>query len=350
MPRELGYLCPFSPIDAPMNSSAVRGPRIKIPSEQGESAYHCITRTVNKEHLFDDVAKEVLRRQLWQVADYCGVQVVTYSVLVNHFHVLVRVPQKAFINDAELLRRYHVLYPKTSAYQIARIEVIQKDLAADGDEAAAWRQRQVALMGDISQFMKLLKQRFSIWFNKTYRRVGTLWSERFKSVLVEVKERVLQSMAAYIDLNCVRAGLTADPKEYRFCGYAEAIAGNTRAQEGLRSITAAPEWSAAQVHYREVIFGTGAGAREHAAVVPVEAYKQVLAEGGNLQFSTILRCRIRYFTDGAILGTREFVDAQLEHYRRKTGACPRTEARSLAAGIDWGDLRTMRALRREALG
>jgi len=340
----------FSPLEAPMNSIAVRGPRIKIPSEQSESAYHCITTTVNKEHLFDDVAKEVLRRQLWQVADYCGVRIVTYGILVNHFHILVRVPQKVFVNDAELLRRYHVLYPKATAYQIARLDVIQKDLAVNGEAAVAWRRRQLALMGDVSQFMKLLKQRFSIWFNRTHRRIGTLWSERFKSVLVEANERVLQSMAAYIDLNCVRAGLAADPIEYRFCGYAEAVAGNKLAQEGLQSIAATVSWSAAQAQYREVIFGTGAGAREHAAVIPLEEYKRVLAEGGSLPIATILRCRVRYFTDGAVLGSREFVNVQLERYRQKAGACPRTEARSLAAGVEWGDLMTMRALRRDALG
>lgn len=333
-----------------MNLTAVRGPRIKVPPEQSEAAYHCITTTVNKEHLFDDVAKEVLRRQLWQVADYCGVKIVTYGILVNHFHVLVRVPQKVLLSDSELLRRYHVLYPKPTTYQIARLDVIQADLVVNGVDAVAWRRRQLALMGDVSQFMKLLKQRFSIWFNRAHRRIGTLWSERFKSVLVEANERVLQTMAAYIDLNCVRAGLVTDPKDYRFCGYAEAVAGNKYAQEGLQSIAATVSWSAAQAQYREVIFGTGAGAREHAGSIPLGEFKRVLVEGGSLPIATMLRCRIRYFTDGAVLGTRKFVDAQLERYRRSAGACPRTEARSLAAGVEWGDLMTMRALRRDAFG
>ena len=33
------------------------------------AVYHCVTRTVNGEIWWDDVAKEVLRKQLWQVAD-----------------------------------------------------------------------------------------------------------------------------------------------------------------------------------------------------------------------------------------------------------------------------------------
>ena len=52
-------------------------------------------------------------------------------------------------------------------------------------------------------------------FNQSHDRFGTLWAERFKSTLVEPAERLCQTMAAYIDLDCVRAGLVTDPKEYR---------------------------------------------------------------------------------------------------------------------------------------
>src|SRR5882724_7998784 len=214
----------------------MRQPRIKVAAEESEAVYHCMSRTVNGERLFDDVAKEVLRKQLWQVADYCGVRIITYAILSNHFHVLVRVPQKIAIPDGELLRRYQVLYPKPTRYQTARLAVIRQQLAGDGPEGVIWRKRQTALMGDLSQFMKLVKQRFSIWFNKSHRRFGTLWAERFKSVLVEADGRVLRTMAAYIDLNCVRAGLVRDPKDYRFCGYAEAVAGDASARQGLLSV------------------------------------------------------------------------------------------------------------------
>jgi putative transposase len=42
----------------------MRQARIKIDSEKGAAVYHCISRTVNGERLLDDVAKEVLRKQL----------------------------------------------------------------------------------------------------------------------------------------------------------------------------------------------------------------------------------------------------------------------------------------------
>lgn len=328
----------------------MRQARIKIPATEAEAVYHCISRTVNGERLWDDVAKEALRLQLWRVADYCGVEVVTYAILSNHFHVLVRIPQRQEVSDAELLRRYKVLYPKPTTYQSARLDVIVAGLKLNGPEAVAWRQRQLALMGDVSPFMKLLKQRFSIWFNQTHDRFGTLWAERFKSVLIEARSAVMQTIAAYIDLNCVRAGLATDPRDYRYCGYAEAVAGNKVAQAGILAVVGSRAWNEAQECYRETLFGTAAGAREGSATIPVDEMKRVLAEGGRLPLSTVLRCRIRYFTDGAILGSAAFVQMQLTRYRRETGRRERIEPRTLPSWTNWGDLSALRRLRQPVYG
>ena len=58
------------------------------------------------------MAKEVLRKQLWQIADFSGVEVITYCVMDNHFHTIVRVPdrEKVMISDKELMRRCRVRY------------------------------------------------------------------------------------------------------------------------------------------------------------------------------------------------------------------------------------------------
>ena len=118
--------------------AGMRRARIKVAAADGEAVYHVMTRTVNGEFLIDDVGKEVLRKQLWQVADYCGVQILTYALLSNHFHVLLRVPHLTEIpTDAELLRRYAILYPKPTRYQMARLEVIKAQLKSNGPEAQA---------------------------------------------------------------------------------------------------------------------------------------------------------------------------------------------------------------------
>ncbi|HRP04716.1 MAG TPA: transposase [Opitutaceae bacterium] len=328
----------------------MRQPRIKISGEEEEAVYHCMTRTVNGERIIDDVGREVLRKQLWQISDYCGVQVITYALLSNHFHVLVRVPQKQPLSDEELLRRYNVLYPKPTRFQTTRLEVIRAQLAENGPDAIAWRKRQNALMGDVSQFMKLLKQRFAIWFNKTHQRYGTLWAERFKSVLVEPHGRVLEALAAYIDLNCVRAGLASDPKDYRFCGYSEAIAGHVSARNGLMLVFGARDWNEAQSAYRQVLFGTGADGNELKGSIAIEEFRRVIDEGGKLPLSTVLRCRVRYFSDGAVLGSKAFVGTQLAGYRKSMQRRTRSSPKPLPAITDSGELATLRGLRRQAFG
>jgi len=321
-----------------------------------DATYHCMTRTVNGERLFGDREKEVLRKMLWQVADFCGVELLTYCIMSNHFHVLLRVPDRATISDKELLRRYRVLYPKPTKYQTATIEVMESNLKAGGEEAEAIRKKLLARMGDVSEYMKAVKQRFSVWYNRSYQRYGTLWAERFKSVLVEGEGNPLQTMAAYIDLNPVRGGLVEDPKDYRFCGYAEAVAGIKQAREGLRAIWAdraavsakTPYLHALQAH-RELIFGkraADAGLREMSRA---EALKVLEKEDALLPKSTVLRCRVRYFTDGAILGSQEFVRGyvgvwQLEKERKHL---PKP---NLLHGADWQGLVTIKGFRKNVFG
>lgn len=336
----------------------MRTARIKVNAADCEAVYHCMSKTVNGERLFDELAREIFRRQLWLVAEFCGVQVVTYAVLSNHFHVLVRVPQKVVVSDAEVLRRYVLLHPKPTRFQSLRLDAIKVALAADplSDPVAAqlactWRRRQLALMGDVSGFMRLLKQRFAIWFNKSHHRFGPLWCDRFKSVLVENKSRLLETIAAYIDLNPVRAGLVTDPKDYRFCGYAEAVAGHEPARLGLQTV-AGGDWNCAQAGYRECLFGTAAGEREHAMIIPPEALEKVLKEKGQLPLAVVLRCRIRYFNDGAVLGGRAFVEEHLTRYRERNHCRERTGPRALPPIADWAGegISTLRGLKTCAFG
>ena len=275
------------------------------------AVYHAMSRVVGGQFLLGEQEKEVLRKMLWQVADFCGVEILTYCLMSNHFHVLVRVPEKVRVSDAELLRRFKVLYPKPTKYQTAEFARLEQSLLAGDADAEAIREKLLARMSDLSEFMKTLKQRFSVWYNRNHNRSGTLWMDRFKSVLVEGEGNPLQTMAAYIDLNPVRAGLTEDPKDYRFCGYAEAVAGGVLARKGLRGVwvdrigNGTREWQAALEAHRMLIFGKGSSPWTHHGKLIDE--KKALAvlndEQGQLPKAVVLRCRVRYFTDGAILGS-----------------------------------------------
>ena len=327
----------------------MRSNRLKVSG--AAATYHCMTRTVNGERLFDDRAKEVLRKVLWQVADFCGVEVLTYCIMSNHFHVLVRVPVLDELSDAELMRRYKVLYPKPTKYQEASIKVLERDLAAGGAEAEAVRQRLLVRMGDVSEFMKTVKQRFCVWFNKSHQRYGTLWADRFKSVLVEGEGNPLQTMAAYIDLNPVRAGIVEDPKDYRFCGYAEAVTGTKLALRGLRHVWAdhlsGGGSEAALQSHRSLIFGKGSGAREHGCVIDRKTAAKVLEEqDGVLPRATVLRCRVRYFTDGVILGSSEYVRGFIGAVQRDRKRKRPPKVNPLR-GAAWGDVAVLQGIRRQ---
>jgi putative transposase len=72
----------------------------------------------------------------------------------------------------------------------------------------------------------------------------------------------------------------------------------------------------------------------------------VIAEKGKLPLATVLRCRVRYFTDGAVLGSQAFVQLHLAAYQRESGLRSRTAPRQVPQVADWGDLTTLRGLRR----
>lgn len=55
-----------------------------------------------------------MRKMLWQMAGFCGGEVLTYAVMSNHLHIVVRVPVKEevdlSVSNEEVLRRFGMLY------------------------------------------------------------------------------------------------------------------------------------------------------------------------------------------------------------------------------------------------
>ncbi len=287
----------------------------RIVVRGGDSAvYHCISRTVDGEMLFGSLEKERFRRMLWRVADFSGVEILTYCVMGNHFHVLVRVSPvpKEGLSDAEVVRRFRILYPKRTRYQLMDAGRFEQELASGTERARAMKVSLEARMGDVSEFMKTLKSRFTIWFNQTHRRFGALWSERFKSVLVENSPWALRTVAAYIDLNPVRAGLVKDPKDYRYSGYGEAVGGGASARKGIFSAVGGGKNTLSA--YRIILFGKGAVAGPGECGIPEAKLKAVERHKGELPLTVRFAARLRYFTEGRILGSREFVRQQSENW------------------------------------
>ena len=151
-----------------------------------------------------------------------------------------------------------------------------------------------------------------------------LLCERFKSVLLEGGE-ALAAVAAYIELNPVRAGLCADPKDYRYSGYAEALAkGSLLARQGIRTILGQPEtisWKELSREYRKYLFvkGSSRSANKPPAFDLATVQRVVEEQNGEVPLPQRLLCRIRYFTDGVILGSQGFVESHFGRLKQKLG-------------------------------
>lgn len=318
--------------------------RDKVDPTNGARAYHCMSRSVNSEWLFRDEDLEMFRKQLWLVSEFCGIQIVTYAFLSNHFHLLLKVPEHAEVSPAEVVRRYTLLYPFTNRYRPETLKWIEGEIARGTSLGQKWLQKQRRQMGDLSQFMKLLKQRFTRGFNGTHRRHGPLWSERFTSHLVEDGE-ALETIASYIDLNPVRAAIVNDPKDYRYCGYSDALAGNSRAREGIKYIEGVTSWEEAAQLYRQRLFGVGSDSRKPGNVISREALREVMRSEGTLPRPQALLFTIKLFSKGAVLGSRDFVKTQLKRYRETYGMYKNAEPITLPPITDWGNLTVLRRCR-----
>ena len=274
---------------------------------------------------------------------FCGVRILTYVVMSNHFHILVEVPRRPDVMpDAEvLLGRVEALHGPLYAQNVRSLLQSMSPEDARKHLSGYW-----VRMHDVSWFIRLVKQRFSQWYNGRKDRCGTLWEQRFKSVLVEGTGQVLAAIAAYIDLNPVRVGLASDPKDYRWCGYAEAVAGGAKAREGIRLVMKGLEhrkWQGVLEGYRVWVFGQAHEVQGHGGISP-ERVMEVLKQNGKLPMREYLRCRVRYFVDGTAIGSRAFVEHVFETERWRFGRRRKLGARRMR-WLDGLELFTLRDLR-----
>jgi REP element-mobilizing transposase RayT len=345
-------------------------------SEDKPSIYHCVSRVVDRRFVLGDEERERFRMFMRMMENFSGCRVLTYCVMSNHFHILLEVPPMPAggITDAELLRRLGVFYGENFVKSVADELLAARTEGGlpDGNpgRVAEIHGRFTKRMHDLSEFMKTVLQRFTRWFNRTHQRTGTLWEERFKSVIVE-SGTAARTMAAYVDLNPVRAGMVEDPADYRWSGYGEAVGGRVKgygltrsgakgngkkAREGLvRAITSdtdkgfdASKWKEASRRYRRylgiALERKTSGDMNEAEAMETGGYQTVLPD---LTMAKMLRCRVRYFTDGAVIGSKGFVneafDGARERFteRRKDGARRMRGRGAEAKGVLWSirDLR-----------
>jgi putative transposase len=343
--------------------------------KQGKPAiYHCISRVVDRRFVFGDAEREHFRMFMRMQENFTGCRVLTYCVMSNHFHVLLEVPPvpEDGISDELLLKRLAALYSEAFVDGVAQ-ELANARKEGDGAMAAEIHARFTYRMHDLSEFMKTLLQRFTRWFNREHNRRGTLWEERYKSVIVE-SGVAARTITAYIDLNPARAGMVSDPADYRWSGYGEAVGGGAKgngkkAREGLvRACMShkgigfeAEKWKEVSRIYRRAMgmalgrkpsnFKLQTSSKRKTSVTMNEA--EMLESENNetmlpdLRMAGMLMKRVRYFTDGAVIGSKAFVNDAFAGSRdrfterRKDGARRMRGSGTVAKGVLW----SMRDLR-----
>ena len=311
--------------------------------------YHVMSRVVDRRHVFGELEKEFFLRTMRRLEAFTGVRVLTYCLMSNHFHLLLEVPEVVKLDNKDLMKRLEEFYPKQKMATI-RQEFERAQLHTKETGNSRWEkelhEKYLCRMGDLSIFVKELKERFTKWYNRREERRGTLWEERFKSVLVENSEKALLTMAGYIDLNPVRAGIVDDPRKYRHCSYAEAVAGGELAREGITSLLQMHgqkgSWRSISAQYRKLLFSAGMQTDESTGFTPHIA-QQVLKEGGELPLGELIRCHVRYFNDGVALGSRLFVEEVFTQNRSLFGERRKTGAQKMKGG-DWEGLFCLRNL------
>jgi len=373
-----------------------RQARFLSPSAESRAVlYHAIDRVNGRLFLMNERKTKEKFIQLMRMQEaYSDVRVLSYVIMDNHFHLLLEVPPKkkgapVIMSDEAFLAKIKAFnsleYYKDLKQLLARLRETGADKAAEEVKA-----KHTCRMRDLSCFMQSFKRRFSQWYNKTYSRTGTLWEGRFKSVIVE-DGFAARMISSYIDLNPVRAGMVKQPEDYRWSSYGEAMKPSlgqksdcwrTRAREGLCRVMQLNQETGGRIScadsevlwqnqgadwYRIMLYADGEEvfiSRPKEGVmggVSVQVKKgfnrkdvsKVLSQGGKLSVGEALRCKMRYFSDGLVFGTKDFLNdlfketKELFGEKRKSGARPIRE-------VGWkGEanqaLYSMRALRKDAV-
>lgn len=74
----------------------------------------------------------------------------------------------------------------------------------------------------LPKLMQAVGRSYVRYFNLRHQRTGTLWEGRYRSNLIE-SERYLLACMVYIDLNPVRAGMVAQPADYKWSSHRHCI-------------------------------------------------------------------------------------------------------------------------------
>ena len=268
-------------------------PRIARMIIKGEPAvYHVMSRTALDGYVIGDVEKEYLFRLIKRLSSIYFAEVIGFCLMGNHFHLLVRMHPGEEYSDEEIKKRFSLLYGD------------EKNRNLGDGQIPSLREK----WADLSEYVKEVKQSFSRFYNRLHHRKGFFWSDRFKSVIVDNGDTLINCLA-YIDLNPVRAGLAEKPEDYRWCslGYhvqTDNMDNFLSLDFGLREFGVRSETDRLSL-YRRFVYGKG----------ELNLNDPETDEAFEISAIEKFKYRSRYFTDSGIIGTKEFVAVNYQKFK-----------------------------------
>ncbi len=180
--------------------------------------YHCMSRCVRRSFLCGvdketgvdySHRKHLIVQRIKQLADIFAIQICSYAVLSNHYHLVLFINENFAHswNDEEVIARWEMLHP-IDASKYKDLELHNPFLK---EKILEWRSRLVS----ISWFMKCLNETIAKICNKEDDCKGHFWEGRFQSQALLDEAAVIAAMA-YVDLNPIRAKITDTPETSEF--------------------------------------------------------------------------------------------------------------------------------------
>lgn len=276
--------------------------------------YHLYNRAAGErgELPFGDVSKERMFKLIVELGDYFLIETISATIMGNHYHLVVHAPGEPPTLE-EAAKRHNDYHGLTCAEEVPNGKIyLDPELDPERCEKTA------AQMIDISAFIGRLQQRFTTWYNRTHNRYGGMWADRFKNTILEGSFEALWSGVKYVELNPVRAGMVADPADYRFCSWGRYLGSGRHPfakafVEHMRAVAERHAGASLAGLSDESILAEFRG--ELARVITAErgATSEEIHEAsehartrGDSMPVRFLR-RTRHFTDGAIIGGKAFV-------------------------------------------
>lgn len=268
-----------------------RIPRIMITGEP--TAYHIMSRAALEGYPIDDVDKDFFVEQVVKLSKLFFVEVLGFCCMGNHFHLLARMLPETDFSDNELKKRLAAFYDtELNFYEDGQLPYLREKLSS------------------LSEYVREVKVRFTRFYNKRHGRRGYFWGDRFKSVVVENGETLI-NLLAYIDLNPVRAGLVSRPEDYRWNSIGYHIQSKNKddflsLDFGLREFGEMNDKERLR-RYRRFLYETGAIDKGKGVQIDTAIVEKERVNDFQLTRTRRFLCRTRYFTDSGIIGGKAFV-------------------------------------------